>query len=590
MAGVLAQPTRIVEIMRPITIALKFLIIFTLLIIHAAAYALTVPPFRPNPDEYCFDFAGILPAQVIQKVNEQGRSLTRNFDVDFMVLVVPDLQGRDIIEYTADLFSRWQIGKSTKGKKGILILIAWQEQKVKIEIGYDLEGIYTDAYVGQVEREILKEFLEQADWEKGFLATIENFLFRIFNKDMAEEVRETSSQARDLDHFSQGAGATNVFDFGAALNKPLPENYDELKKYFSAQPTPELAFLRYMELQAKAVQHNNDLTLFTYLSNDFWKKWTHTSGQSRAEAEHISGRPYIIKQKDNHAVVFFPHEKAEDLKKSPMYYLFKSDQGWQVDINTMTRGMRCVGPGWWMVTDIFVPYSEIIIDEYNLANGFLTRWDDPGGYFNYFILDTPLYDNREPGFHIGVFYDERSNLKRGDAVLAVNGEKIRDFNHLFSFLKNVPAGTSYSIDILRDGKPMTVTETVPGYPDGFEKFRPCLKTPRMWLGVYMVQSLDKEWRETLKMRDRGIFRYSCLCSILEVYPGSPADNAGLKPNDLIMDYGMDDDNGEVMPWDVIQCLQKTKPGDSIEFTILRDMKHKMKIKVTPEETRHQGYF
>jgi len=139
-----------------------------------------VPKKRPEPDKYCFDFVGVLPQELIREINTQGNGLKRAYDIDFVVAIVPSLGKKDIVEYTADLFSMWKIGKSTQGSKGILILIAMKEQQIKIEVGYDLEEIYTDSYVGQVEREMLKEFLEQADWERGFLATIENFAGRAY--------------------------------------------------------------------------------------------------------------------------------------------------------------------------------------------------------------------------------------------------------------------------------------------------------------------------------------------------------------------------------------------------------------------------
>jgi len=331
------------------------------------AFAKDVPLKRPSTEQWCFDYAKILTPKVEEEINDEARSIQKAFDADFVVAIVPSIGEADINTYAVDLFTRWQIGKNTQGKKGILILIAQKQQKIRIEIGYDLEGIYTDAYVGQVERDILKEFLEQAEWGVGFLATIESFLFRLYNNDLQEEVKEISSPSDNLEHYSQGAGASNVFDFGAALNKPLPENYDEIRSYFSAQPTPELVFLRYMELCAKAVKHNNDLTIFTDLSNQFWKDWKHTSGQQRAEAQEVSGRSYYIKDLENHAVVFFPAETAEKMKKSPIYFLFKTDEGWQIDIYTMARVLRVVGPGWMMVTETFHPYSAIIMEEYNLA-------------------------------------------------------------------------------------------------------------------------------------------------------------------------------------------------------------------------------
>ncbi len=106
----------------------------------------------------------------------------------------------------------------------------------------------------------------------------------------------------------------------------------------------------------------------------------------------------------------------------------------------------------------------------------------------------------------------------------------------------------------------------------------------------MVQSLDKEWRHTITLRNQGKFQYSSLCALLDIYPGSPADKAGLKPNDLIVDYGRPDDNGEIMPRDVIEALYETPSGESMKLTIVRDLNTILTITVTPEETMHRGYF
>lgn len=552
----------------------------------------SVPDKRPSAGQWCFDFAGVLPPEVKKDIDSQSRGIQLAFDVDFVVAVVPELEGIDIDKYALDLFSNWEIGKSTQGKKGILMLIARKEQEIRIEVGYDLEHIYPDAYVGRTENEILREFLEQREWGIGFLATIENFLYRIYNRNLQDEVRESSSSEGKLQYYSQGAGAKTVFDFGAALNRPLPDNYDELKRYFSAQPTPEQAFKRYMELCANAVKHNNDLTLFTELSNEFWKEWKHTSGQLKQEARDVADRPYFIRKKDEHAAVFFPSEDPEELKKSPLYYLSRSEKGWQIDINTMTRTLRYTGPGMMVVTGIFHPYSEIIMQEYNIVDGFLTRWDDPTGYRHFFRLGRGLYDENEPGFHIFVRndYKHKSRLQTGDSIISVNGEKPRDWKHLFSFFRGVPAGSSYEIELIRNGRKITVTEKLGKNPDGFKLYRQCLKTPRRWIGIYMAKSLDKEWEYTLKLRKQGELRYSSLCYILEVCPDSPADKAGLKAGDLVVDYGVDDDNGEITPYDIIRCLYNTEPGESIEFTVLRDLKHKRKITATPEQTTHKGYF
>ena len=162
-----------------------------------------------------------------------------------------------------------------------------------------------------------------------------------------------------------------------------------------------------------------------------------------------------------------------------------------------------------------------------------------------------------------------------------------DFDSMFD---EAAAGSTFRFELVRNGRRIVVEETFLAGRDGYEAFRRCLKTPRRWIGVYLIQTLNLEWNITRKLRDQGMFNYSSLCYVLEVYPGSPADRAGLKQEDFILDYGVPDDNGEIMPYDVVDHLYELKPGESLDLTVLRDKKDVIKIKIMPEETLHKGYF
>ena len=61
-----------------------------------------------------------------------------------MVATVQSLDGQEIEPYANELFRAWKLGEKTKNN-GVLLLVAPNERKVRIEVGYGLEGTLTDA-------------------------------------------------------------------------------------------------------------------------------------------------------------------------------------------------------------------------------------------------------------------------------------------------------------------------------------------------------------------------------------------------------------------------------------------------------------
>jgi len=54
------------------------------------------PGKRPDPDKHCFDYAGVLDAETIRRIENEARGIHKNLDIDLVVLILPSLQGRDI--------------------------------------------------------------------------------------------------------------------------------------------------------------------------------------------------------------------------------------------------------------------------------------------------------------------------------------------------------------------------------------------------------------------------------------------------------------------------------------------------------------
>jgi uncharacterized protein len=102
----------------------------------------------------------------------------------FVVATVPSLEGTDIADYGNRLFRHWQLGQKDKDN-GALLLVAPNEKQVRIEVGYGLEGVLTDAVASTIIRTAIVPAFRNGDFaggiDKGADAVIE-----ILNLDPAE--------------------------------------------------------------------------------------------------------------------------------------------------------------------------------------------------------------------------------------------------------------------------------------------------------------------------------------------------------------------------------------------------------------------
>ena len=90
------------------------------------------------------DSAGLLQPQVRVALEERLAKLEDQSGIQFVVATTSSLQGGDIESFSNGLFRFWKLGEA-KANNGVLLLVAPNERKVRIEVGYGLEGTLTDA-------------------------------------------------------------------------------------------------------------------------------------------------------------------------------------------------------------------------------------------------------------------------------------------------------------------------------------------------------------------------------------------------------------------------------------------------------------
>src|ERR1700746_3204087 len=90
------------------------------------------------------DQAGVMNAQRRSSVEAKLKDREDKSGIQLVVATVRSLQGGDIETYANQLFRFWKLGEAKKNN-GVLLLVAPTEHKVRIEVGYGLEGTLTDA-------------------------------------------------------------------------------------------------------------------------------------------------------------------------------------------------------------------------------------------------------------------------------------------------------------------------------------------------------------------------------------------------------------------------------------------------------------
>src|SRR5271157_2198910 len=90
------------------------------------------------------DDAHILSPVTIADTERKLADLDQKSGIQFVVATVPSLGGEEIEPYANELFRTWKLGEAKKNN-GVLLLVAPKERRVRIEVGYGLEGTLTDA-------------------------------------------------------------------------------------------------------------------------------------------------------------------------------------------------------------------------------------------------------------------------------------------------------------------------------------------------------------------------------------------------------------------------------------------------------------
>jgi uncharacterized protein len=148
------------------------------------ALALDVPPLKGRVNDY----AGLIPADEAKALEDRLARFEQETGHQIAVLTIPSLKGDSLEDFSIRVADAWKIGQ--KGfDNGAILLIARDDRKLRIEVGYGLEGVMPDAIASRIIRDVITPRFRSGDFAGGIEAGVDSMLKVTRGEELPERSR-----------------------------------------------------------------------------------------------------------------------------------------------------------------------------------------------------------------------------------------------------------------------------------------------------------------------------------------------------------------------------------------------------------------
>lgn len=117
------------------------------------------------------DEAGLLSVQMREQLEAALKQYEDSTSNQIAVLIIPSLQGAVLEDYSLRVAEKWKLGQADKDN-GVLLLIAVEDRKMRIEVGYGLEGVLPDVICNRIIRNEIAPRFRRGEFNEGVWAGI----------------------------------------------------------------------------------------------------------------------------------------------------------------------------------------------------------------------------------------------------------------------------------------------------------------------------------------------------------------------------------------------------------------------------------
>jgi uncharacterized protein len=156
--------------MRKITVALCGWLALAALAVAADFAAL-------KPQGYISDYAGVIDPAAKAALEQYCALVEAKTGAQIAVLTIPSLEGEPVEDVANSVFRKWGVGQKTTNE-GVLLLLATQDRRMRLEVGYGLEPILPDGFSGSVLR-AMSPFLRESRYGEAVTEAVQTIGTRI---------------------------------------------------------------------------------------------------------------------------------------------------------------------------------------------------------------------------------------------------------------------------------------------------------------------------------------------------------------------------------------------------------------------------
>ena len=155
-----------------------------------AVFAYTSPG---SPAGFVNDYAGLLSVEQKQILETKLVQFEKETTNEISIVTIKNLEGDTIENFAEELFKEWGIGKA-KNDNGVLLLVALDDKKMRIEVGYGLEGALTDAQSYWIIQNVIRPAFQQNDYNAGIAQAADKIIAATQGEYVPSETQKSSAK------------------------------------------------------------------------------------------------------------------------------------------------------------------------------------------------------------------------------------------------------------------------------------------------------------------------------------------------------------------------------------------------------------